>query len=257
MRTTSKLAAAALGTALFAPVLGAGVAQAAAAADGNTMATLKPVPLNGVKGNGMAMVTVKGNTLDVTIAASGLLADNPHAAHIHTSPEARHECPTAADDTSGDGTITTSEGVPAYGSVVVSLTKTGDTSPTSALAVDRFDTAPGGKINYERGSIQVSDAVAAAVSKGDAFIVVHGVDYNGNGAYDGETKSDLDPSLPAEATDPALCGMLAAAPAGGVQTGGGGSSAPADGLRLALGGGILLAALGTGGFAARKARNRI
>jgi len=38
---------------------------------------------------------------------------------------------------------------------------------------------------------------------------VHGVDYNGNGKYDfSQGKSDLDPSLPAEATDPALCGVL-------------------------------------------------
>ena len=37
-----------------------------------------------------------------------------------------------------------------------------------------------------------------------------GVDYNGNGMYDFASagKSDLDPSLPAEATDPALCGVL-------------------------------------------------
>jgi hypothetical protein len=38
--------------------------------------------------------------------------------------------------------------------------------------------------------------------------VVHGVDYNGDGTYSGEEMSDLDPSLPTEATDPALCGVL-------------------------------------------------
>lgn len=95
--------------------------------------------------------------------------------------------------------------------MVVSLTKTGDTSPASALAVDRFDTAPRGRTSYERGEIQVSDAVAEAITSGRAVVVVHGVD-DGDGVYDGAAASDLDPSLPAEATDPAICGVLQARP---------------------------------------------
>ena len=62
------------------------------------------------------------------------------------------------------------------------------------------------------------------------------MNHNDNGKYDGDTKSDLDPSLPTEATDPAICGVLAAAPAGGVRTGGGGPSAPNASVGLALGG---------------------
>lgn len=254
MRTTTKIATVALGSAALLPFLGAGIAQAA---DGNTMATLRPVALNGVKANGTAMVTVSGNRVDVTMAASGLLADSPHAAHIHFGADARHECPKASDDKSGDGTLNTTEGGPAYGGIVVSLTKTGDTSPKSALAVDRFDTAPGGKLTYERGSINVSTDVAAAISSGQSVVVVHGVDHNGNGKYDGTTKSELDPSLPTEATDPAICGVLAAAPAGGMDTGAGGTSTPNNEGMLLLGGGLLVAAAGTGAFTARKARNRV
>ena len=256
MRTTTKLGTATLGSALLL-TLGAGMAQAATTADGNTMATLRPVALNGVDASGTAMVTVNGTRIDVTMAASGLLADNPHAAHIHFGADARHECPTADDDAEDDGTLNTTDGGPAYGPIVVSLTKTGDTSPDSGLAVDRFDTAPGGKISYERGSIKVSSDVAQAIADGQSVVVVHGVDHNDNGEYDGETKSDLDPSLPTEATDPAICGVLAAAPAGGVQTGGGSTSTPNGSLGLALGGGLILTALGTGAFAARKATNRI
>jgi hypothetical protein len=92
--------------------------------------------------------------------------------------------------------------------VVVSLTRSGDTSPASALAVDRFDTAPGGTLSYQRGQIKVSQDVAKAITEGQAVIVIHGVDHNGDGAYDGSTPSDLDPSLPTEATDPALCGAV-------------------------------------------------
>ncbi len=113
-------------------------------------------PLNGVSGSGTAMVQVDGNQINVTMAASGLLPDMPHAAHIHFAADARHECPVAADDAGNDGRINTTDGAPAYGPVVVSLTKTGDTSPDSVLAVDRFDTAPGGQLSYQRGSITVA-----------------------------------------------------------------------------------------------------
>jgi len=76
MRTTTKLGTATLGSALLL-TLGAGMAQAATAADGNTMATLRPVALNGVDASGTAMVTVNGTRIAVTMAASGLLADSP------------------------------------------------------------------------------------------------------------------------------------------------------------------------------------
>ena len=41
------------------------------------------------------------------------------------------------------------------------------------------------------------------------MIVVHGIDYNHNGIYDNILdRSELDSSLPGEATAPALCGTL-------------------------------------------------
>ncbi len=252
MRRTTRMAALAVGSAAMLPFLGAGTAHAA---DGNTMANLRPVALNGVEASGTAMVTVRGTKIEVTMAASGLLADAPHAAHIHFGADARHECPAAGDDADGSGTLNTTEGGPAYGPIVVSLTKTGDTSPKSGLAVDRFDTAPGGKISYERGSITVSAGVAQAIADGQSVVVVHGVDHNDNGKYDGETKSDLDPSLPTEATDPAICGVLAAAPTGGMDTGAGGSQGSNDAMLL-LGGGLVAAAAGAGALSARKVRSR-
>ncbi|MEO6996854.1 MAG: CHRD domain-containing protein [Terracoccus sp.] len=214
---------------------------------------LSPVANNNVSAvSGTAMAEVNGDMVTVTVAASGLLAGSPHAAHIHFAPDARHACPTIADDKNGDGHVNTSEGVPAYGSVMVSLTTSGDTSPKSALAIDRFSTAPGGKISYERGNIKVTPELAKAISDGQAAIVVHGVDYNKNGKYDGATKSDLDPSLPTEATDPALCGILKVAPAGSMHTGGGGAAAGSNEGMLLLGGGLLLGALGTGAYAKRR-----
>jgi hypothetical protein len=251
MRTAKTLATVALGSAVLLPFVGAG---SAFAASGDATARLAPVALNGVKGSGTAMASVDGTTLTVTMAASGLLADQPHAAHIHFGAEARHECPMASDDADGSGTLTTTEGGPAYGDIVVSLTKTGDTSPKSGLAVDRFDTAKGGKISYERGSIEVSPAVADAIAKGQSVVVVHGVDHNHDGKYDGDTKSDLDAKLPAEATDPALCGVLAAAPSGGASTGAGGAASSDETLPLAAGAGMLLLAAGSGVYALRRSR---
>jgi hypothetical protein len=253
MRTSYKLAAAAFGAAALIPL---GMSSALAA-DGGANANLTPVALNGVNGSGTAMVTVHGNTISVTMAAKGLLADAPHAAHIHFGATARHECPAATDDTNKDGHLNTTEGGPAYGPVVVSLTKTGDTSPASVLAVDRFDTAPGGSIAYQRGSITVAPEVAAAILSGQAVVVVHGVDYNGNGKYDGTVMSELAPTLPTEATDPALCGVLKAAPVGAMATGAGGASQSQnnEGLLIA-GGALLLAAVGAGTYVVRRPRTQ-
>lgn len=247
--TTTRIAGASLAAAA---AMALSVGPAFAASDAWVSANLKPNAGSGVEGSGTAMVEVKGNMLTVTLAANGLLPDQPHAAHIHFGADARHECPVIGDDSNGDGHINTTEGGPAYGPVVVSLTKTGDTSPDSVLAVDRYDTAPGGKISYERGSIKVSSEVAAAVADGKSVVVIHGVDYDHDGKYSGDTKSDLDPKLPTEATDPALCGPLHTAPSGGMDTGGGGAAGGQNSGLMLLGGGILLAAAGSGAYAKRR-----
>jgi hypothetical protein len=228
----------------------------ALAASGSVHANLESIEGSEVDGSGTAMVQVDGRQITVTMAAMGLLADNPHAAHIHFGADARHECPDLGDDENGNGRLNTSEGAPAYGPVVVSLTKTGDTSPDSTLAIDRFDTAKGGEISYERGSIKVSTEVANAIADGEAVVVVHGVDHNDNGKYDGKEKSDLDPKLPAEATDPALCGALTNAPHGGMETGfGGAATAGVNSAMIGLGGGAVLAAAGFAAVAARRSRS--
>ncbi len=214
----------------FAAVLLAGAP--AMAATGSGQADLKPVPLNDAGGSGSGMVEVDGTTLSFTLAYEGLLEGAPHAAHIHYGEDTMNQCPTAAADKDGSGTINTSEGAPFYGGIVVSLTTTGDTSPDSGLAVDRFGV--GEDVKYSRGDVQVSAEVAEDIVSGEAVVVVHGVDHDDSGAYDGDTVSDLDPSLPTEATDPALCGVVQvsqmAMPSGGVQTG----EAAVGGADLAL-----------------------
>lgn len=183
--------------------------QSSAALAGPTHTRADLEPLNNGDGGGKATVTVNGRRLTVSVDAYRLLRGMPHAQHIHFGAKARHECPSVRDDTNVDHRLSTAEGQPGYGPVKVSLTKRGDTSPDSTLAVDRFPLAESGQVHYDR-QIRVRPQLADAIARGDAVVVIHGIDYNHNGKYDfrGAGKSELDPSLPAEATDPVLCGVL-------------------------------------------------
>jgi hypothetical protein len=131
----------------------------------------------------------------------------PHAQHIHGFKQALSECPTLA--ASGrDNLITTVEGLPSYGPIRVSFTTRGDTSAASGLAVSRFPVANSdGDLQYKR-TFKVPQGVSQNLGK--MAIVQHGVDLNHNGRYDFKAagKSELDPSLPQEATIPATCGLI-------------------------------------------------
>jgi hypothetical protein len=169
-------------------------------------ADLKPLNRSGAEGH--AMLEKDGSKkVETEIHTKGLAPKLPHAQHIHGFKKAVSECPTLA--ASGrDNLITTAEGLPSYGPIQVSLTTKGDTSPKSALAVDRFPVAnANGSVEYER-TFSVPSNVAKNLGK--KVIVQHGVDLNDNGKYDFKAagKSELDPSLPQEATIPATCGVI-------------------------------------------------
>ncbi|MGY1835928.1 hypothetical protein ACI79P_12525 [Blastococcus sp. SYSU DS0510] len=207
---------------------------------------------SGVQGTGM--VTLDDTTATVMIEASGLLAGAPHAQHFHIG--AQGTCPTDAADENGDGFVSVTEGAPFYGAIGSSLTTTGDTGPDSGLAIDRFPTAEGGSVSYER-TFEVSEDVHQAFEDGTAVLVVHGVDQNGSGTYDGDIMSDLDPSLPMEATAPAACGTLevaqmGAAPAGGAETGGGSTVGAEQQTAMGVGALALTGAAVAGGLAYRR-----
>lgn len=209
--------------------------SAAQAADSTSyQADLGSLNESGVTGT--AMITLDGDQATVQIDASGLLDGAPHAQHIHIG--AQGVCPTAADDANGDGIVSTPEAQDKYGMIGASLTVSGDTSPDSALAVDRFPSS--GTESYSRTFTASSDVVQS-LQGGTGVVVVHGIDPNGSGSYDGDAKSELDPSLPLEATAPAACGALAVAqmgsvPQGSADTGGGATAGVEDQLALGLGG---------------------
>ena len=165
-------------------------------------------PLNNSGASGTANLALEGDQLTTDIASEGLAPGLPHAQHIHGLEQAISECPTILNDQNGDNLVNTTEGEPSYGPILTSLTTEGDTSPESALAVDRFPVAnEDGTLSYGR-TFGVPTNVADRL--GEFAIVQHGVDLNGNGVYDEEAAgpSDLDPSLPQEATIPANCGVI-------------------------------------------------
>jgi hypothetical protein len=165
-------------------------------------------PLNNSGASGTANLGLEGDQLTTDIASQGLAPNLPHAQHIHGLEQAISECPTLANDQDGDGLVNTTEGEPSYGPILTSFTTEGDTSPDSGLAVDRFPVAnEDGTLTYDR-TFGVPTNVADRL--GEFAVVQHGVDLNGNGVYDEEAAgpSDLDPSLPQEATIPANCGTI-------------------------------------------------
>jgi hypothetical protein len=221
--------------------------------DGSYQADLGALNDSGVTGTGM--VTFAGDQATITVEANGLVPGQPHAQHFHIA--AQGVCPTMADDADGNGVVDTAEGQPKYGMIGASLTTTGDTGPDSGLAVERFPTAEGGSYTYER-TFAASTEVQEAFAAGTAVLVVHGIDVNGDGAYDmGAGPSSLDPSLPLEATAPAACGVLemaqmGTAPAGGAETGAGSTAGIENTGAIAAGGLALAGAAAAGAVAYRR-----
>ncbi len=231
MRTSARLAPLAAAAIVGLPLALAGPA---AAQDGTELSgTLETLNDSGTTGTVWAMVD--GTSITVKLETSGALPDAPHAQHIHIG--GANVCPDPNMEGTGfEGAIRTTDAASSYGGVQVSLTQEpGETGPEAALDVANF---PVGNASYER-TFEVPQDLADQISAGDAVVVVHGVDHNGNGEYDGDMESDLDPSLPAEATDPAACGELNAAqmamPEGGVETGGGSTQGTEYAGLLALG----------------------
>lgn len=171
-------------------------------------ATLGPVPTNKVDGLGEATLELKGNLATVSLKTNGLLDGEPHAMHIHAGEKG--QCPTvkAARNHNGHLSISTTDGAAFYGSPRVSLTTRGDIGVISILEFARYPTA--GNITYKR-TIRLRPRTVRFIRRNRAAIVVHGIDYNGNGAYDGTLgRSELNPGLVGEATAPGLCGELLA-----------------------------------------------
>lgn len=235
------------------PATPAPAAAAAAAAKGlDFTAMLAPVGANKVAGSGELWVTLTGNKAKFTLQVGGLLANAPHASVLYAN--AAGKCPTTAvaADNNGHRSVTLADAAPVLGAAGTSLTVSGDTGAGSALALDRYPRA--GAYTYSR-TFDIDPKVAGAVKNGTAVMVVHGVDYNGNGKYD--SVLGMTSGMPAEGAAPALCGafvasQMASVPTGSADTGGG----PVDSSGALAGFGAL-SLLGAAGAAVVAFRRRL
>lgn len=222
MKSSTRLAA--TGAATLALVLGsAGAASAAhddnpsprVASYSYSLDAVQPdsVPLSDASGTTRVKALPNGK-LQVTVEAWGLSPDLPHAMHLHGVPGDAVDagCPGPAQG-GDDGVVTVVDGIPFYGGILTSLTTSGDVSPASALALDRFAMSDdAGHLFYQR----TLDSAPGYADAGTVQVVVHGIDFDGSGTYAfnaddpfSSRGSSLGAGIPLEATVPVLCGGIA------------------------------------------------
>ncbi|MCG7597827.1 superoxide dismutase family protein [Mycobacterium sp. C3-094] len=205
----------------------AGASPAAAQPPPPPVPTVIPVlPLNGTAATGTVTLTPNADgSLRMQVNVSGLIPNQPHAQHIHGDASGRDfVCPgPAADvapDTNGDGLLSAVEAKPAYGPIFIALTTSGATDAGSGLALDRFPVADqSGRVVYDRtlSAQELPEGTIAHLA--DLTFVEHGIDVDGNGKYNLDTRIGESPfaqaqgvqGVPAEATYPAGCGATAGA----------------------------------------------
>ncbi|MDA8596913.1 ABC transporter C-terminal domain-containing protein [Candidatus Pacebacteria bacterium] len=139
-----------------------------------------------------------------TLALAGSVLLGSFLLSLPLTAGANHDVMPDPDE---DGFISVAEGAPFYGGIVHSLTTEGGVGTSSALALDRFPVADDdGDYDYERTFTLSGDITDLT----DGHIVIHGIDIDESGAYDGEKESSIAPGVPFEATVPAACGVITA-----------------------------------------------
>lgn len=205
---------------LLAVPIAAGIAAGVATVPGERAEasgdfTLTDTMRNGSGARSTINVQLSGDQMTIAIRGTGFTPNLAHLQHLHGSFAADKDftCPTADADKDKDGQVTTEEGLPAYGDMMIALTTDGDTSVESALAFDRMPVADAqGKLSYKR-TITLPDAAADKLR--NLHVVQHGLDVNGNDRYDTEAlgvstfaSSMGVTGVPEEATNPATCGTV-------------------------------------------------
>lgn len=174
--------------------------------------------------HGFATLIREGDSVRVILVAFGLSPALPHVIHIHGHMQAANECPDISADTNGDGLVDTVDGLPAYGPIQTTFSRTGGTSAdfSDSLDLGRAPMANAAGVLFYQRTLPIKDAVAPGeigiprviADNLSAFhIVVHGADLNGNGSYDfGPGTSSLSAlagqPVPLEAELPVACGKI-------------------------------------------------
>ncbi|MEX5271633.1 hypothetical protein [Kocuria sabuli] len=256
MKKSALLAAPALAlAALTLPATAAHANGAHAEADSMSFhAELAPV--NNSTATGHAAVDVTGQEATVTVEVSGAPAlfqgaPYPHAQHIHIGGQG--VCAPPSADADGDGAVSSMEGQPWTGGIGTSLTTSGDTSPASAVAIDRFPA--GDAYTYQR-TFTVDAATLAALQNGTAVVNVHGADPAALSAAAQAKVNPMAPALPLASDIPVACGVLASAqmavPEGPADTGVEAASPSSDASGLAGAAVLGMLALGAAAVVLRR-----
>jgi hypothetical protein len=177
--------------------------------------SIQPADVPGGQATGTTRIKALPNgKLQVTVEAWGLSPNLPHAMHLHGVPGDATDMACPGPGAAGaDGVVSVIDGVPFYGGILTSLTTTGDVSPSSALALDRYTVADAnGYLYYQR----TLTSPAGYTDAGTVQVIVHGIDFDGNGQYAfnaddpfSSRSSSLGAGIPLEATVPVLCGGIA------------------------------------------------
>lgn len=151
--------------------------------------------LNDSGASGHALLKLRGDQLTVKVNVRGVEVRLPHLQHIHGfAGSTDGVCPPPEADTNENGLVEVGEGAPFYGDLFkLTLSKNGAQEP---LNLDIMPVANnGGSYNYKH-TFTITDPDLFDLS--DETIVVHGIDLNGNGAYDDFLEASL----------PTLCGEI-------------------------------------------------
>ena len=121
-------------------------------------------PLNSSGVYGEVELVLKGNKLTIEIEASGLEPDKIHPQHIHgiDKPVKNSTCPGLEADSDADGIISVTEGLPAYGPIILPL-----------APFDLVDAS--GKLEYE-ASFTINPGTLPPLHK--RVVLIHGMTVN-------------------------------------------------------------------------------
>lgn len=160
------------------------------------------IPNSQATGWAKIMVLPNGD-VKVQVKASGLAPNLPHLMHLHDvlGPDPS-DCPSGMPDNA----VTVADGLPTYGDVQVPL----ETQTANA----------NGRISYTEqfaADTQLANDVTKTLGSiaGTAQVVVHGIDFDGNGEYVlnpadpfASQESSIVAGAPLELTAPVLCGGI-------------------------------------------------
>ncbi|MGI8419242.1 MAG: hypothetical protein ACR2LN_01210 [Candidatus Levyibacteriota bacterium] len=147
-------------------------------------------PLNNSGVSGFATIHQTGDQYTVNMHVWGLEANQAHVQHIHGMTDGSNgSCPTMAQNTDNDATISLAEGLTTYGPILQPLT------PFQTTGVN------GTEMYHQTFTVNSSDPTMDVMPLGNREIVIHGMTVNAN--------QDLsNPQAGYDATLPVACGHL-------------------------------------------------